>query len=44
MFGDYDLIAKVEADDLDVLAQVAVDKIRTIHGVIDTKTLAGIKF
>ncbi len=44
LFGEYDLIAKVEADDFNLLGQIVVDKIRTIHGVIDTKTLTGIKF
>jgi DNA-binding Lrp family transcriptional regulator len=42
LVGDYDIIAKVEADDLDVLARIVIDKIRSIPGVIDTKTLAGI--
>lgn len=44
LFGEYDLIAKVEASDFNVLGQVVVDKIRSIQGVIDTKTLTGIKF
>jgi DNA-binding Lrp family transcriptional regulator len=42
LVGDYDIIAKIEADDLDVLARIVVDKIRSIPGVIETKTLAGI--
>ncbi len=44
LFGEYDLIAKIEASDFNILGQIVVDKIRTIHGVIDTKTLTGIKF
>ena len=44
LFGEYDLIAKIEADDFNVLGQVVVDSIRTIPGVIDTKTLTGMKF
>jgi len=44
LFGEYDLIAKVEADDFNRLGQIVVDKIRSIPGVIDTKTLTGIKF
>ncbi len=44
LFGEYDLIAKIEADDFNKLGQVVVDQIRTITGVIDTKTLTGIKF
>jgi DNA-binding Lrp family transcriptional regulator len=44
LFGEYDLIAKVEADDFNALGQLVVDKIRAVSGVIDTKTLTGIKF
>jgi DNA-binding Lrp family transcriptional regulator len=44
LFGEYDLIAKVEAPDFNALGQVVVDKIRSVPGVIDTKTLTGIKF
>jgi DNA-binding Lrp family transcriptional regulator len=44
LFGEYDLIAKIEADDFNLLGQVVVDAIRSIPGVIDTKTLTGIKF
>ena len=39
LFGEYDLIAKVEADDFNALGQLVVDKIRSVPGVIDTKTL-----
>ena len=39
LFGEYDLIAKIEAEDFDLLGQVVVDKVRSIPGVIDTKTL-----
>ena len=44
LFGEYDLIAKIDAYDFNVLGQVVVDHIRTIPGVIDTKTLTGMKF
>lgn len=44
LFGEYDLIAKVEAEDFNTLGEIVIDKIRTIPGVIDTKTLTGIKF
>jgi len=44
LFGEYDLIAKIETDDFNLLGQVVVDKVRAIQGVIDTKTLTGIKF
>jgi len=44
LFGEYDLIAKVEAKDLDDLGKIVVEKIRSIDGVADTKTLTGTKF
>jgi len=44
LFGEYDLIAKIETGDFNNLGQIVVDKIRTVNGVIDTKTLTGIKF
>ena len=44
LFGEYDLIAKIEAKDFNRLGQIVVDQIRAIDGVIDTKTLTGIKF
>ncbi len=44
LFGEYDLIAKVEAADFDELGKIVVDKIRAIEGVADTKTLTGTKF
>ena len=44
LFGEYDLIAKIKADDFERLGKIVVDKIRSIEGVIDTKTLTGTKF
>ena len=44
LFGEYDLIAKVDAEDFNALGEIVIDRIRTISGVIDTKTLTGIKF
>ena len=44
LFGEFDLIAKIEAEDFNKLGELVVDKIRTIPGVINTKTLTGIKF
>ena len=44
LFGEYDLIAKIEASNFNHLGQIVVDMIRTIDGVVDTKTLTGIKF
>ena len=44
LFGEYDLIAKIKADDFERLGDIVVNKIRSIDGVIDTKTLTGTKF
>jgi len=44
LFGEYDIITKIEAENFEKLGQIIVNKIRSIKGVIDTKTLTGIKF
>ena len=41
LFGDYDLIIKLVADDLASIAKTVVEIIRPVQGVINTKTLAG---
>ena len=43
LFGEYDLMAKIEAEDVEKLANIVIDKIRTIEGVSDTRTLRGVK-
>ena len=40
LFGDYDLIIKVEGDDIGDIARSVVEEIRSIPGVSNTKTLA----
>jgi len=42
LFGEYDIISKIETDDYKKLGEIVVDKIRKIEGVTDTKTLTGI--
>jgi DNA-binding Lrp family transcriptional regulator len=44
LFGEYDLIAKIEAEDFEKLGSLVVNRIRSIEGVIDTKTLTGTRF
>ena len=41
LFGDYDLIVKLVADNLASIAKTVVETIRPVEGVINTKTLAG---
>lgn len=43
LFGEYDIIAKVEAKDYESIGEIIIQKIKTIHGITDTKTLTGIK-
>lgn len=44
LFGEYDIIAKIDAENFEKLGQIIIDKIRSIEGVIGTKTLTGTKF
>ncbi|MAV60647.1 MAG: AsnC family transcriptional regulator [Marine Group II euryarchaeote MED-G38] len=44
LFGDYDIIIKVEADGIGVIAGMVVDSIRSIPGISNTKTLACAEF
>ncbi len=43
LFGEYDLIAKVESDNFGGLGDTVLNTIRSVKGVIDTKTLTGAK-
>ena len=43
LFGEYDIIAKIEAKDYESIGQLIINKIKTIDGIIDTKTLTGIR-
>jgi DNA-binding Lrp family transcriptional regulator len=44
LFGEHDVIAKIEAENFEKLGNIVVNKIRVIEGVIDTKTLTGTTF
>ncbi|MBO8182167.1 Lrp/AsnC family transcriptional regulator [Archaeoglobales archaeon] len=44
LFGEYDLIAKIVVRDFEELSDVVVKKIRSLDGVLETKTLTGAKF
>jgi DNA-binding Lrp family transcriptional regulator len=43
LFGEYDLIAKIEAKDYESIGEIVIQKIKTIDGVADTMTLTGIR-
>jgi DNA-binding Lrp family transcriptional regulator len=40
LFGDHDLIVKLEADNMGSIARLVVESIRSVPGVLNTKTLA----
>lgn len=41
LFGEYDLIARVQADDEYALTRCIVEEIRVLDGISNTKTLIG---
>ena len=41
LFGEYDLIARVQAEDEYDLTRCIVEEIRPMDGIVDTKTLIG---
>jgi len=43
IFGRWDLVVTVEAEDIDELASVVVNKIRAIPGVTATETLIAVR-
>lgn len=44
LFGQYDIIARLEADDYDRLCDVVLGKVRTIPGVTGSRTLICARF
>ena len=44
LFGDYDIIAKIKAEDYDSVGEIVIHKIRTINGITFTSTLTRLKF
>jgi DNA-binding Lrp family transcriptional regulator len=43
LFGEYDILVKINCPDIDSIGGVVINKIRSIDGVMDTKTLIGTK-
>ena len=41
--GEYDIIAKLKVDDIEDLPSIVTNKIRSIEGVKDTRTLTGLE-
>ena len=43
LFGEFDILVKIESNDIDSIGEVVINKIRSTKGVMDTKTLIGTK-
>ncbi len=41
LFGEYDILLKIECADIDSIGKIVINKIRATKGVVDTKTLIG---
>ncbi|UCF13528.1 MAG: Lrp/AsnC ligand binding domain-containing protein [Thermoplasmatales archaeon] len=44
LFGEYDFLVKIVAEDFEEIGNILVNKIRIIRGVVATKTLTEAKF
>ena len=42
LFGEYDLIVKIESVGHESIGEIVIKKIRTINGITDTQTLTAI--
>jgi DNA-binding Lrp family transcriptional regulator len=43
LFGEYDILVKIECGNIDTIGETIIKKIRALKGIIDTKTLIGTK-
>jgi len=43
LFGEYDILVKINCSDIDEIGDVVIKKIRALKGIVDTKTLIGTK-
>jgi len=43
LFGEFDILIKISCNDIDEIGSVVIKKIRSLQGVVDTKTLIGTK-
>ena len=41
LFGEFDLLARIEAEGTEALTRCIVEEIRMIEGIVDTRTLIG---
>jgi DNA-binding Lrp family transcriptional regulator len=43
LFGEFDILVKIECSDIDQIGEVVIQRIRSLKGVVDSKTLIGTK-
>ena len=43
LFGEYDILVKIQTADIDAIGEIVIKKIRSLKGIVDTKTLIGTK-
>ena len=43
LFGEYDILVKINCENIDNIGEVVIKKIRSLKGVTDTKTMIGTK-
>ncbi len=43
LFGEYDILIKIECNNIDQIGETVIKKVRSLMGVMDTKTLIGTK-
>ena len=41
LFGEYDILVKIECGDIDTIGEIVIKRIRSLKGIVDTKTLIG---
>jgi DNA-binding Lrp family transcriptional regulator len=43
LFGEFDILVKIQSKDIDSIGDIVINKIRSITGIMDSKTLIGTK-
>lgn len=43
LFGEYDILIKIESNDIDHIGEIVIKKVRSLKGIVDSKTLIGTK-
>jgi len=41
LFGEYDILVKIECGDIDAIGEIVIKRIRSLKGIVDSKTLIG---